>query len=283
MSDAHASVAQEKKQVIVPTGRKMGWLDARELVRTQGGLPPNVLHDRYLVETKEWKQIRDLYPAWAREILVYPEKNGAFKKGNDVIDPCEDEKGRVWVFPAACMPEAAIGQKGVGLFIDPLSVEISDKRVVVLAEVKYVAILTPFIQNDGEVGKADKSTGMPLYVAGNDRQYLTDAQKRWLWRIDGIGVRPLVRVWSGVWSDGRNVYANGRRGLAFGVAGVSLAQAELEPLEITQAPEDKGLLVRGATPQEFNAVLGEVSKSVEDLETKLESVKKLLRTLEIKG
>jgi len=82
MATAQANVSQTQRQIIVPTTTKAGWLDAIELVRNRGGLPSNALHDRYLVETNDYRQIRGLYPAWTNEVLVYPEKNGVFGKGD---------------------------------------------------------------------------------------------------------------------------------------------------------------------------------------------------------
>ena len=60
------------------------YLQARWHVAALGKtLPSHVLHDDYLVQTENWKSIQGLYPAWAREIIVHPEKNGTFRKGQD--------------------------------------------------------------------------------------------------------------------------------------------------------------------------------------------------------
>jgi hypothetical protein len=110
---ATTQVDMVQKQMITPIGKDAGWLDARELVRNKGGLPSNVVHDNILVRSEDWKQLRGpgYYAAWAREVLVYPEKNGTFKKGNDVVDAVKDEKGRQWVFPASSIPSTAFDQK----------------------------------------------------------------------------------------------------------------------------------------------------------------------------
>jgi len=228
-----------QKQVIIYTGKDLGYLDARELVRDKGGLPSNVLHDDVLVRSDDWKQLRaqNYYGAWAREVLVYPKKNGEFKKGQDVVDEFKDDKGREWVLPASSIPEVAIGRKGVGLFIDPQNIEVNDKRVVVLAEPKSLVILETFIQNSGEVGKVHEATRIPLFVEKDERQYLTDDQKRWLWRIDGAGVRPLVRGCDDVFGDGRGVGALRRHDDGFGVGWVSLSSEQAKPSQaVAQAP-----------------------------------------------
>lgn len=81
-----------KRQVLVRTGGNTDWVQARELVKDKGGLPSNVLLDRILV--KEWptipeeeKRILRLYfPAWTREVLVYPKHGKEFRKGKDIVD-----------------------------------------------------------------------------------------------------------------------------------------------------------------------------------------------------
>jgi hypothetical protein len=281
MSTAQANVTQEKRQIIVPTTSKAGWLDARELVRTQGGLPSNKLHDRYLVETDDWKQIKSLYPAWAREVLVYPEKNGKFQKGKDVVDSSTDGAGRQWIIPASFIPEQAIGVKGIGLFVDPENVEVDDKKVVITS--KSIIVLTPFMQVDGW-GKMDEATRVPLAL----QQDSDDSNNRYLWRIDGIGVRPLVRGhWYDDWDNRRDVDAGGRHDDGFGVAGVGLAQAEPKPIEASQA-DGSGVLLKGVTLGEFKVLLTSADASVNQLsgnveEKTLEPLKKLIRAIEIKG
>jgi hypothetical protein len=212
MASAEKTIDQIRtRQVIVPTGQRLGYVEAFNLVRDKGGLPSNVLHDDILVRSEGWKQLQGYYPAWAREVLVYPEKNGVFKRGQDIID------GQ-WVFPASFIPELAIGQEKVGLFVDLQNVEASENRVVILAEPKSVIVLAPFIQNSGELGKVDEATRVPLYVEKDERQFLTEDQKRWLWRIDGQAVRPLVRGWVAVSFDNRRiVYADFRPYDSFGM------------------------------------------------------------------
>ena len=155
-------MAEAQRQVIIPTRQNMGWLKARESVKDKGGLPSNVLHDEYLNGPEaRYKTVHGYYAAWAREVLVYPQKGGQFKKGKDVVDAFKDESGREWVFPASNMPEEAVGRQKVGLFIDPEHVEVSDKRVVVLAKPQSIIVLSPLIQESGQTGLVDDKTRVP--------------------------------------------------------------------------------------------------------------------------
>jgi len=217
-----------QKQVIVYTGMNMGYLDAREFVREKGGLPSNALHDDAFEKSDDWRKLNEqgYYGAWAREILVYPKKNGRFKRREHVVDKFTDDKGRKWMFPAALIPEAAFEVEWPSLFVnpgnDPKGIEINDKRVVIAAP-ESIVVLSPSIQASGQIGKVDEATRIPLYVSEDERQYLIDPEKRSLWRMDGAGVRPLVRDY--IFCDSRRAIAYGRHNYGFGVGWVrSLAR-----------------------------------------------------------
>jgi hypothetical protein len=166
------------------------YLEARKLTRGKGGLPSNVLHDDYLVRSDKWKGVQKVYPAWAREILVYPEKDGLFS-GRDVVDSNKDGKGRRWILPASYIPKEAVGKEGVGLFINPQEVKEEKGRVVVYP--RSVIILHPFIQQSCGGGKVDDNTRIPLKVDPELWKDVPVEERRWLLRMDGAGVRPLVR------------------------------------------------------------------------------------------
>ena len=248
----------QKRQVILPTGEKLGWLDARKSVQSKGGLPSQVLHDDVLVRSEVWKGLIGYYAAWAREVLVYPAKGGQFKKGKDVVDAHKDGAEREWVFPVSSIPEEAVERAKVGLFVDPESVEVTDKRVVVLASPKNVVVLPSFIQTNGQMGQVDERTRVPLEVVSEVAERLIDDQKRWLYRVDGSGVRPLVR--GDVDFDRRDVNANGRHGDAFGVAivrsgpPVSSTDSLLE-LVITADEETLRKIFAKLTPEKRVAIL----------------------------
>ncbi|MEW6528902.1 MAG: hypothetical protein AB1391_03365 [Candidatus Micrarchaeota archaeon] len=226
---AVAGVETHKRQIIVPIGKKLSWLEARESVKDRGGLPQNVLHDDILV--KSWSTFSELkkgelktyYDAWAREVLIYPEKGGQFKKGEDVVDAFQDISGRKWVFPACCVPKQAVGKEKVGLVVDPESVEVFRGSVVILAPLASVVVLDNFIQHSGRMGKVDERTRIPLEIL--ESESLSEYEKRWLWRTDGAGVRPLVRTVGNFFYDRRYICADVKYDSAYGVAYVGLEEA----------------------------------------------------------
>jgi hypothetical protein len=172
---------------IVPMNERADYLRARELTKNKGGLPPNVLHDYYLVKTDKWESMkRNLYPAWAREILAYPEYDGKFKKGKDVIDSRKDYKGRRWVLPASYVPEEAIEREKVGLFIDPEDVVVEGDNVIV--HPKTIVVLHPLGS-----GIMDPETAVPLEMGSGVSENFPDGETRRLYKVEGVGVWPLVR------------------------------------------------------------------------------------------
>ncbi len=267
-------IMQENGQIIVPRVRKFkryeeltfdtiglppyiyelarceDWLYARKMTKSSGGLPSNALHDRYINSRAYITLIEGYYPAWSREILAYPEKDGVFKKGQDVKDARRDANEREWILPASCMPEEAVNIKGVGLFIDPKKVEVSWKRVAILSDPKAITILTPFMQSKGW-GKVDETTKVPLAVQQELLpQY--DYRNRWLdlansgpdfikvpdlslhdhlqgyiWRGEGAGVRPFVRHKNTWWENfDKIIYANVPVCFNYGVANMLPVQME---------------------------------------------------------
>lgn len=176
-----------RPKLIVPLGSETGYLNARRLAAGKGmKLPSNVLHDDYLVRTDHWIEVRNIYPAWASEILVYPERNGSFRKGRDVVD---SETG--WIVPASYIPREAAGRKGVGLLLVPGDIE--EKGKVVIHPAETPVILTSFIQENCGCGRVDEATGVPLAVPEKTLAQLPTVEKRWLYRIAGTGVRPVSR------------------------------------------------------------------------------------------
>ena len=191
-------ISTRLKGKIVPTNQETTWLNARNVVKDMGGLPPHILHDEYSKLSSIELSLNNLPDnfrrVWARELLIYPEKNGQFKKGKDVVDAFKDNLGRNWVFPASLMPEQAIKRANVGLFVDPEQVEISEERVVILAQPDSIVVLDSFLQNS-EWGKVDEATRIPLKVSEDIMDLLPETQKRNLYRIAGSGVRPLSRYY----------------------------------------------------------------------------------------
>jgi len=212
------------------------------MVKEKGGFPSNVLNDNVLVMSDDWKKFVGTcyYPAWTNNVLVYPAKNGRFKR-EDVIDAVKDQKGRAWVFPKSQIPEIAIGREKVGLFVYPQYVEVNCKSVVILADPKSVFVLTPFIQNNGQEGKVDEATRVPLYVEENQRKLIEDSEKRWLWRIDGTGVRPMTRGCMDYYRYNKNVGAYNMVEGRLGVANVFLRRGYGESRQYNDTKTGKNL------------------------------------------
>jgi hypothetical protein len=177
---------------IVPLGCKAGYLEARRMAKARGmKLASHVLHDDILVRAYDWRKLDGLYPAWARELVVHPEKDGAFAKGKDVVDSQTD-----WRLPAQYLSDPRfvnvdVFRPGISLFVDPADVIEEQGRVVVIPA--SILVLHPFIQQNRDCGKADETTRVPLATSKESSAQLPEGEKRWLRRIDGVGVRPLVR------------------------------------------------------------------------------------------
>jgi hypothetical protein len=184
-------LGKEIKLIMGPDGKVInaGYLEAAKLAAAQGlHLPSNVLHDDYLVGSEKWNELnkKSYYAAWVREIIAYPEKDGMFEADKDVID-----SGTSWTLEAKHVPAQAIGVKGVGLFIDPEEVKEDNGKMIVIP--KTIIVLSGIIQESGGVGQVDPNTRIPLQVDARIFAQLAENEKRWFYRISGIGVRPLVR------------------------------------------------------------------------------------------
>ena len=206
-----------KTQKIVKMGKRTGYLEARRLTEDKGGLPSHVLHDDYLLRTGRWREVQEVYPAWAREILVYPRIKWQFEKG-DIVD---SETG--WILPATYVPKEAIGKKKAGLFVDPE--EITDEKGKVVVHPRSIVVLNGFIQQTSAYGEADEETRIPLEVKSELRGELSEKRVRLFYRIYDVGVRPLARGYD---NYGRGVIAHHRPDKALGVAYVEGFQ-EKEP------------------------------------------------------
>jgi hypothetical protein len=184
--------------------QKLNYIEAWKTAKAQNmRIAPHILHDDCLVMSDLWRTIKQVYPAWCREWLVYPEMNGVFEPGKDIEDTHE-LNGEKWhvIFPAKYIPLQALSTKGMGLFVDPTGIEsdASKKQLIVHANLESIIILNKFLQEDGW-GQADAITRIPLAVAEDVLNTLADNQKRYLWRVGGNGVRPLARCCNDVNND----------------------------------------------------------------------------------
>ena len=201
------------------TNRRLTYPEARKAAEPYGGLPTNALHQKTLIETDDWKspELRGYYPAFAREMSIYPKSGETMKKGEDVIDAFLDDKGRKWIYPSYLIPDEAIGQSGKALMVNPRKIIEEEKEVTIIADPnKDVTILSNFPQS------SDRTR-----IFGADNFVL---------RVSGAGVRPLVRYFLSFLSyhDRRYVGVNYGLGCRFGVGYKSLVEApqNLESLTI---------------------------------------------------
>jgi hypothetical protein len=174
---------------IAPLGIKADYLTGRKLAAFKCmKLPPHALHDDYLARSDRWKTLENYKRVCAREILVYPETNGQFRSGVDVVD---SETG--WVLPSYYVSKVAetkevFGPQGVGLFVAPEGITEENGKVIV--HPASVTVLHGMLQHSGFSAKVDEATRLPL---SNAPVALGD-ELRCLWRIKGAGIRPIVRA-----------------------------------------------------------------------------------------
>ncbi len=247
---------------LIPINAKAGYLEARRLADERGHkLPSNVLHDDYLVRSDGWKKLDRRYYAslaWAREILVYPEKGGIFTEGKDIVD---SETG--WVLPASYVPKGAVGRTGVGLFIDPQDVKEENSKIIVHPAGR-IAVLCPFIQERGEGGRVDEATRVPLMLESG-----SEVEERWLWRIDGVGVRPIIRSRNYgtcyFLSYGENINAFTKPGDSFGVALEAVFPARDEEKTETSVQKENGVFLSGITREKLDALINDAKTNMFEL------------------
>ncbi len=202
-------ISKPYAQRIKSTRTRLEWLDARGLVESRGGLPPHGFLDNQLVSLwpelprRHRDMLRSFRHMWAREVIAYPPSGQRFTWGTDIVSPSADKARRSWVIPWADLvthidPVCVRGPR-IGLFVDPgireenVQIERYRARYAVVIHPVSVAVLNPFIQTYGEVGKVDEKSGLPLAITAQDYIMLQDGQKRKLYRVHGIRISPLFR------------------------------------------------------------------------------------------
>ncbi len=116
--------------------------------------------------------------AWARELLVYPEPNGLFVRGRDIIDssigPFADSLKRPWILPWSEIVRFGVTDEFIGprrgLFVDPgdkpegVQVEKYQGHEAVIIHPESIILLRSFIQTPDELyGLIDDNTKVPLF------------------------------------------------------------------------------------------------------------------------
>lgn len=268
---------------IVQLGKDARYLDARKAVAERKmRLPPHPLLDAYVQRNR-------VYGFWADELLAHPVKDGVFQSGKDVVDALTG-----MILPASYVPKEAVGRKGVALVVVPEDVR--EERGKVIAHAQSVIVLDGLTQESDKwvPGKPHEITRIPLVVSAEEFERLPEEEKRWLYRIAGEGVRPLVRgYYSNNWLRvvRRNVYAYCGADCAFGVAGVAATEGgapEKAPqkLQVERAPENKGVVI-AATVEQVKELIENGRASLEELSRmvlpeRLEPLRRLVEALQIK-
>jgi hypothetical protein len=180
------------------------YLEARRIAASSGmRLPSNPLHDEYL-RSGSWEEVREIYPAWADEILVHPRLGKAFRRNKDVMDSNEDRLGRKWILPREYVKMAderggLYGVTDAALLVIPQEVIQNGWRVIVVPETLF--ILYNVAGLDSRFGILNPATGLPHGVErGNS---IPPGMERRLIRHEGWGVRPLIRGAFGAYRDAR--------------------------------------------------------------------------------
>ncbi len=188
-------------QVLISTGTKAGWLEARERTAIKGGLPSLRLLEFSLLNlvlgSDNWREqerrvlSKALYPAWSSEVLVYPARDRQLEKGADVVDGSADKP---WVLPYSSIPQDAIGRKGIAIIVKPQHVEITAHRVIVVADPETATVVTSFPQRSGQYGDIDWSTGIPVPDSRKGHRKLAQQHDpiAQLLRVEGPGVKPMI-------------------------------------------------------------------------------------------
>lgn len=163
---------------IIPTDTRTTWLEARKLANSSmqkiHNLPSIYAHEEALRSSQRFQLVEQgYYAAWTGDIHIYPALGKTFEKDRNVRDSKMDDEGRTWVLPSHYVPEAAIGEHGISLIVYPGFVDVHEK------EEKQV-IIHPYNDNV----KIVRSTENEIELFGESRK---------LFRLNGAGVRPMVR------------------------------------------------------------------------------------------
>lgn len=245
---------------------------ARKFAGNKGKLPSNVLLDEYLIRTDKYKSIEKAFPLWVIEFLVHPRSGGKFKKGLDVVDSERDRQGRRWVLPASHIPPYALEKEDVGLLVKPSIISADKDRVVIHPDAVF--FLYPFIQEpascvSGVCGKVEKRTGIPLKTIPRQLEGLPLEEKRWLFRVGGVGVRPLVRTYNESDDSSRyHIYANHSPDTIFGV---TVEVSEMDPTFTKNTPtqltvvRDGTKLIVSGTPEHLDSIFQLINEFNKDI------------------
>lgn len=186
---AAQSVLIAGKQVTI-TGKSADYFGTRRISKDMGGRPiSSALDDKALVGPDALAPNIKIYHRWNDEIVSHPEKGGKFQRGKDIID--SQTRWLLLASDVSRLAPEAFDEPGLYLYIKPTQVIVDKGRTIVQPET--IKVVRNVVQTSGEGGKADEETRLPLQVAKEVWDALSDDDKRWLYRIQGVAVRPMVR------------------------------------------------------------------------------------------
>lgn len=182
-----------RNRTITPLAGREEWTVAFRRLSDHGGLPPNALHDSVLSRLHGFKQLDSYYPAWAREVLVYPEMGGVFAGGKDIVADCGIARDKRLVLPSSCVPREAVNTHGVGLLLIPQDIHVQQDKIIIQPDPKSVKVLYPFIQASGMPGAIENEARIPLSTLPEAIEEIPAEQKRWFMREVTQSITPIVR------------------------------------------------------------------------------------------
>ncbi len=205
-----------RNRTITPLSGREEWTVAFRRLSDRGGLPPNALHDSVLSRLHSFKQLGSYYPAWAREVLAYPDMGGVFARGKDIVADYGNARDKQLVLPASDVPCEAVNTRGVGLLLIPRDIHVQQSKIIIQPDPKSVKVLYPFIQISGMPGIIENEARIPLSTLPEVIEKTPAEQKRWFMREAAQSITPIVRgtFLSGGWHA---VYAINWIGGRFGV------------------------------------------------------------------
>ena len=174
-------------------------------------LAPNKRMTKALVETDEWKSMREAFACWTGTMTGYAEPGKKLGKFIEYTDP---EDGQKYVFP---VPEQYRNEKNMILVVEHPNFNLVQDGKNLVVEAPEVVGLTHFPKQDGWYF-GDEQFDIPTGKEASS----SDEKARYLWRVDsrvGPVARGYVYVYDG--NYGRGAYLDYGPSIRFGVVAES--------------------------------------------------------------
>ncbi len=193
---AYVKIEVPSGGVIIPTGKSLTFLEARQLARDlEGRLPSNAELDSIMVGNYGWKHLMEdppkIHSLWTSTFLIYPEENSRFTNGKDIVSAYKDDQGRKWTVPWSSVEDIAslLQRDNRAIVIEDPEITIEKKQVIVeMPSIEKVRVIAP--SSEGEV---DDEMRLPTAKRSGVDGKIDSEQRRYLYRADGVNVSPLAR------------------------------------------------------------------------------------------